>query len=68
MESKTIEKVDMDKLRKVFRLKSRAQAEMQMVISELEDKYDFSIEIDKLDIANGVINYGNSTQESNNAN
>ena len=63
MQQKYISSEHMEKVRNALRAKGRAEAEMQMLIVELEEAYGFSIALDNLDVTKGVITYANNTGE-----
>lgn len=59
MSSKTLDETDIKAITKALRAKKRGQTELNLLICNLEDKYDFSCEAgDNIDLAKGVILYG----------
>lgn len=58
MSTKSLEIEDINAIRKALRAKNRAQVELNMLMCDLEDKYDFSIEAgDNIDLAKGIVTY-----------
>lgn len=59
MKSKTLDKEDIKAITKALKAKNRAQIELNLLVCDLEDKYDFSCEAgDNIDLLKGVITYG----------
>ena len=58
MLSKKLNQEDLDSIKKALRAKNRAQIELNLLMCDLEDQYDFSIEAgDNIDLAKGVVTY-----------
>jgi len=58
MLSKPIEKEDIKAIRLALRAKNKAQVELNMLMVNLQEKYDFCIEAgDNINIVKGVITY-----------
>lgn len=58
MSSKKLNQEDLDSIKKALRAKNRAQIELNLLMCDLEDQYDFSIEAgDNIDLAKGVVTY-----------
>ena len=66
MLNKPLEQGDINAIRVALRAKNRAQVELNLLMCDLEDRYDFSIEAgDQIDMAKGVVIYArpNNTVE-----
>ena len=57
MLSKQMEPDDLQAIKKALRAKSRAEAELGMLMADLEEKYDFCRECDQIDVRKGVVVY-----------
>ena len=58
MVEQKLEQKEIDSLRKALRKKNRAQVELNMLMCNLEDKYEFSIEAgDSINLFKGMIIY-----------
>lgn len=58
MPSKSLDEKDIKAITKALRAKNRAQIKLNLLVCDLEDKYDFSCEAgDNIDLAKGVISY-----------
>lgn len=64
MSSKSLEEKDIKAITKALQAKNRAQIELNLLVCDLEDKYDFSCEAgDSIHLLKGVITYGRNNNE-----
>jgi len=55
---------EMKEIRTMLRAKRKAETALASFISSLEEKYDFSLEVDDLNLPKGIITYASNEAES----
>lgn len=62
MSSKSLDQEDIKAITKALQAVKRAQAELNLLMCNLEDKYEFSCQAgDNIDLVKGVITYARNT-------